>query len=198
MNGKRYSTVKENRNGGGTLIREPILDYLRETISKPSKVLEMCSGPCYIGKHFYENDFCDELHAADVNKFALPYDEYITKYVTDGFDKIPEQQYDLIVCPIPWFPHRVYAFHNDKDVSELLTVDPQFRLHKKIYSNAHQYLKDGGHLLMIECIYAVDKDSFRTKGLELIDHFHLREKTSINNYMTNLSLCLLYRKNTNG
>lgn len=182
----------ENRNGGGSLIDNIVYDYLKESIARPNKVLEMCAGPAYIGKKLYENDFCDELHASDVNKYSLPSDEYIIKHISNGFDNVSENDFDLIVCNPPWFEHQVYVYAGIAD--EILTVDPKWRLHKNIYSQAKNFLTNRGYLFMIECKFATNVDTFFADGLQLIDHFQVFEKTEDRNHMTTMSYGALYRK----
>jgi len=181
-----------NRDGGGSAIEELVYDYLKESITKPRKVLELCAGPAFMGKKLYQNNFCDELHVSDINPHALPDDDYITKHISDGFDNIFVNDYDLIVCNPPWYEHQVYIYSGVAD--ELLTVDTKWRLHKRIYPQAKTFLTTGGYLFMIESKFATNVNTFNTDGLELIDHFPLTEKTEIRNYITSVAYCALYRK----
>ena len=185
----------ENRDGGGSIIDTLVYDYLIKTIDKPTKVLELCAGQAFMGKKLYENNFCDELHASDMNKYALPDDDYIIKHHSNGFNDVTEKNFDLIVCNPPWFEHQVYVYANLADV--LLTVDSKWRLHKNIYSQAKNFLTAGGYLFMIECKFAINVDTFNADGLELIDHFQLIDKTETRNHMTMMAYGALYRK-TNG
>ena len=192
MRGKKHL---ENRDGGGSVIDDLVYNYLKDSIEKPNKVLELCAGPAYMGKKLYEKNFCDELHVSDINAAALPNDEYITKHISNGFDNIKENKFDLIVCNPPWFEHQVYVYAGL--ANELLTVDPKWRLHKNIYPKAKNFLTDGGYLFMIECRFAMNVDTFYADGLTLIDHFQLLEKTENQNHMTTMAYGALYRK-TNG
>jgi methylase of polypeptide subunit release factors len=185
----------QNRDGGGSVIDDLVYNYLKKTITKPKKVLELCAGPAYMGKKLYETDFCDELHVSDINAAALPDDEYITKHISDGFDNISELDFDLIVCNPPWFEHQVYVYSGLAD--ELLTVDPKWRLHKKIYPTAKNFLTAGGYMFMIECKFATNINTFNADGLELVDHFELLRETENRNHMTTMAYGALYRK-TNG
>lgn len=183
----------QNRDGGGSVIDELVYDYLKKSISKPRKVLELCAGPAFMGKKLYQNNFCDELHVSDINPHALPDDEYITKHTSDGFDNIFVNDFDLIVSNPPWFEHQVYVYAGLAD--EILTVDTKWRLHKKLYPEAKNFLTKGGYLFMIECKFATNVNTFHADGLTLVDHFQLIEKTETRNHMTNLAYGALYRKN---
>jgi methylase of polypeptide subunit release factors len=185
----------QNREGGGSVIDELVYNYLKKTITKPKKVLELCAGPAFMGRKLYNSDFCDELHVSDINKDALPDDEFITRHTSDGFNNVSETDFDLIICNPPWFEHQVYVYAGLAD--EILTVDTKWRLHKRIYPEAKNFLTNGGYLFMIECKFATNVDTFDTDGLELVDHFDLLRETTTRNHMTNLAYGALYRK-TNG
>ena len=183
----------DNRDGGGSVIDDFVYEYLKGSIARPSKVLEMCAGPAYMGKKLYENNFCDELSVSDVNQHALPEDDYITRYHSDGFTNVTQRDFDLIVCNPPWFEHQVYVYNRLVENS-FLTVDPKWRLHKNIYNRAYNFLTEGGYLFMIECKFATNVDTFNALGLELIDHYEFTERTEIRNHMTTMAYGALYRK----
>lgn len=183
----------QNRDGGGSVIDALVYNYLETTIAKPKKVLELCAGPAFMGKKLYENNFCDELHVSDINRYVLPDDDFIKTIISDGFDAIKDK-YDLIVCNPPWFCHNVFFY--SKHVDPQLTVDAKWRLHKKIYGQASQYLNDGGHILMIECQLAVDVDTFDSPNLKLVEAKRASEISEEQNHMTRVSYFALYKKET--
>jgi methylase of polypeptide subunit release factors len=185
--------------GGGALIKNFLVDELSERLGKQEKVLELCSGPGFIGLHMLETGFCEEIHLSDVNVYALPKNTKAKTIHSDGLKNISEK-YDLIVCNPPWFDHKTYFFDIEipSDRSSLIFTDEKWRLHKHIFSTASEHLNDGGYLVLLDCKFSTHPENFGNfwKNLELIESFNYSNITPAS-IMSHLSYTAIYRK-TNG
>ena len=108
-----YVYYKGNHNGGGPLFIKYIFgtdDFLEEHKDCKS-VLELCSGPGFIGWYLYKNLKMESAHFLDIHKpvgddlkiTCEENNEELNFYHSDGFKSYDGPKVDLIVMNPPFF-----------------------------------------------------------------------------------------------
>ena len=121
------------------------------------RLFEFCAGPAYIGYSLLANGFCERLTLADINPVSVEaarktaefnnIQHLVNTYVSDSLKQIPDsERWDLVVGNPPHFR----AVAAGDETPPLLLVDPDWSLHRGFYRSAKQFMKPGGHVLLVE------------------------------------------------
>jgi methylase of polypeptide subunit release factors len=175
-------------DGGGTtfginaLDSENVKKYL-----KKGRVMEMCSGPGFMGFHLLGQGYCDELYLVDINSENCQHiNETITlnnlnnvKFIqSNGFNElVGESNIDIIISNPPHFKTlrpEGYRFDNEK----LLSLDEDMNFHKEFFKNVRKHLSKDGVIILVEnCdgvteedIREIVKDDFKVEYVEYDDY----------------------------
>lgn len=163
-----------DHNGGGPVMIEHTFskeDFLTEH-SDCKSVLEVCSGPGFIGWYLYHKlklDFVNflDIHAPveeDIHKTAeynnIPESSY-NFFLSDGFKNYTGEKVDLIVMNPPFYytqaqfnQHMRYLGipEHRREHDARITFDPDLKLHKNLIANFEQHLTDNGRIVFLEDI----------------------------------------------
>jgi SAM-dependent methyltransferase len=173
-------------DGGGTtfgynaITRPDIL----ERIKNSGNVLEICSGPGFIGYTLFKRDKANKLVLSDVNKEVVPFIQKTNQYnklsnvqfiESDCFDSIStDYKFDTIVSNPPHFKtERPGGYRSDEE--KLISLDLNMGFHKKFFEQAPNYLNPGGKVILIENCEGVTEDDIRMLshskfGIETVDY----------------------------
>ncbi|MCU1285369.1 MAG: hypothetical protein JWO13_1719 [Acidobacteriales bacterium] len=154
---------------GGGAVHAP--DFLRALmqlrIGPCERLCDFCGGVGYIGYSLLSRRFCKTLCFVDLNARAIDavnftarhngIENLVTTYVSDALDQVPEnERWDLVVCNPPQLLPRVQT---DKDT--VMTFDPEWRLHRKFYSNLKNYMNPGAHAVVMGARYETTAKTFQ-------------------------------------
>lgn len=150
---------KEELDGGGTSFGiNALKDSRVKNIIKKGSILEMCSGPGFMGFYLKFEGFAEKLYLSDINsihkeyientinKNSLKNVEFIQSDGFDGFDK--NLKFDTIVINPPHYTTPIIGGYNSKQ-EELMCLDFNMELHKKFIKNAKHFLNKDGVILII-------------------------------------------------
>jgi methylase of polypeptide subunit release factors len=151
---------EEHLDGGGTVFGVNCLSAKTvQNYIKHGNVLEMCSGPGFMGFYMKFNNMCDKLTLSDINEENL---SYINKTVNENklenvkfiksnvFDSFQEGEiYDTIIGNLPHFKTpRPWGY---KDVYEqLISLDLNMEIHKKFFKDAKNYMDNDSRIILVE------------------------------------------------
>ena len=157
-------------DGGGKLFIKHIFsqkEFLEEHKDCKS-VLEVCSGPGFIGWYLYYHLKMDEAHFLDIHK-PVAEDIKMTAtmnsrdynfYHSDGFKNYTGPKVDLVVMNPPfYFTQNQFDNHvtwkgledqNHIDNDERITLDLDFDLHNNLIENFEKHLSDSGRIVFLE------------------------------------------------
>ena len=161
-------------NGGGPFFIEHFLskDYILDKLTPTDNVMEMCSGPGFMGYYLaYKfnlekaifvdiNPQVAESH--NINKTKVDFD--VEFYESSAFDSYIGDKVDLIVLNPPhlvneedflkaakevpgWFPT---ATKEQEKQSRLILLDTDFAFHKSFCKNVYNYLTPLGQIAFFE------------------------------------------------
>jgi methylase of polypeptide subunit release factors len=154
--------------GGGAVHAPDFLKVLLELRLGPcERLCDFCAGVGYIGYSLLAKRFCKTLCCVDLNARAIEaarftakgngIEELVTMYVSDGLEQVPEsERWDLIVCNPPQLLPRVQT-----DNDTVMTFDPEWRLHRKLYSNLKKHMKPGAHAIVMGARYETNAKTFQ-------------------------------------
>jgi hypothetical protein len=173
-------------DGGGTtfgynaITKPDILERIKDS----GKVLEICSGPGFIGYTLLKRNKASKLILSDINldvasfiqktnqynKFANV--QYIHSDCFDSIDKV--HKFDTIVSNPPHFKtERPGGYRSDEE--QLISLDLDMAFHKKFFEQVGDYLNPGGKIVLIENCDGVTEDDIRMLsnskfGVEVVDY----------------------------
>jgi SAM-dependent methyltransferase len=167
-------------HGGGTVEGQ---NYLRTLLQlgfcRCERVLEFASGPGYAGYSLLANGFCRTLALTDVNPAAIQaarvtanfnrIDHLVSIYLSDALDSIPaEERRDIVISTPPWSSA-------PRTPNETRWEDPEFDIHRRFYAQVKNFMRPGGHVVMLEGSGESRPDIFtemiENGGGEVIDVF---------------------------
>ena len=142
-------------SGGGRGFGQDFVPLVGHLFGRVDRLLEFCAGPGYIGFSLLAHGLCDHLVLSDVNPHAIEVlrdtvrmnglEEKVTIYESDGLESIPaHERWDLVVANPPHFQTQFGQHPN------LITDDPDWRLHRDFYSGVADFLAPGGSVLFQE------------------------------------------------
>jgi len=142
--------------GGGLRHGQNILRVLLELGLAPcERLFEFCAGPGYIGYSLLANGFCQRLTLSDINPDAVEVAKQTAKYNriehlvnvyrSDVLRQIPkDEKWDLVVGNPPG------CVPGCEDPANLINCDPGWSVHRRFYASVKEYMRPGGHVLMVE------------------------------------------------
>ena len=156
--------------GGGPLFIDYVFgkDYFLKKHKDCKSVLEICSGPGFIGWYLYKYLNMESVHFLDIHEpvkddlelTCNANNEKLNFYLSDGFKNYNGPKVDLIVMNPPFF-YTEEQFNgllendnitNEKQIlnSRRITLDLNFELHDNLISNFNQHLTDSGRIVFLE------------------------------------------------
>ena len=178
-----YVYYKGNHIGGGPIFIDYIFskkEFLEEHKDCKS-VLEVCSGPGFIGWYLYKTLNMDSVHFLDIHKPVEDdlkmtceiNNEELNFYHSDGFKNYDGPKVDLIVMNPPFY-YTKKQFDNHKKYFELttdkqienakrITLDLDFKLHDNLISNFKKHLTDNGRIVFLEDLNFISRDFMESK-----------------------------------
>ena len=145
-------------DGGGRIW----IDYVKHyDFPKFDSIMEMCSGPGFMGFFLGMKYGVQDIHLVDIHPPCLQSIQETNKhnnlnakfYLSDTFDNYDGPKVDFICSNPPHLESMPKKYFEDYDPRIL--VDKDWYFHKKFFKDIHKYLKIGGHLLLLE-----NKNSF--------------------------------------
>ena len=158
-------------DGGGTTFGINALDSENvKKFIKRGKIMEMCSGPGFMGLHLLSQGYCDELYLVDINPENLKHinetrrlnDINNVKFIhSNGFSRIKKgDEVDTIISNPPHFKTERpdgYSFDNEK----LLSLDEDMKFHGNFFKDVKNHLTKDGVIILIENCDGVTEDDIR-------------------------------------
>jgi methylase of polypeptide subunit release factors len=144
--------------GGSSFGVNALRDKRVKSIVKKGDILEMCSGPGFMGFYLNFEGLADNLVLSDINDAHSPYIEQTclqnnllnTKFIqSNGFESFDSyHKFDTIVMNAPHYA----SPRNGGYVSieeELICLDQNMEFHKHFFKYAKNYLKNDGVIILI-------------------------------------------------
>lgn len=156
-NGKVF--YDEIYDGGGTTFGVNALrDERVQSIIKKGNVLEMCSGPGFMGFYLNFEGYADSLVLSDINGAQLSYINQTclhnnllnTKFIqSNGFESFnSNHMFDTIVINPPHYASPRNGGYVSKE-EELICLDQDLKFHKHFFKYAKNYLNPNGKIILI-------------------------------------------------
>ena len=164
---------------------------------KFDNALEWCCGPGYYGLGIWKTGLVRTVSFNDIapeskevmgrtfedNDIDFPF------YLSDNFDDIPKQKFDLIVGNPPHFNFSIPFdddlkpdHHEDRKMRDL-----DWEVHKKFYRQVGEYLSDDGSIMLMENWKGSSVETFKSmweeNGLHLTKFYSSEDKESRNYYI---------------
>lgn len=175
----------KNLDGGGTtfginaLKRKEVQKYI-----KCGNILEMCSGPGFMGFYLKANEFADNLYLSDINESnkecidsTISFNNLsnIQFIKSDCFENIPKDlKFDTIISNPPHFKTiRPGGYRSDDEMR--ISLDSDMKIHKSILENAKHYMHKDSRLILVENCDGVTESDIRniatgTYGIEYVEY----------------------------
>lgn len=141
-----------------------------ERMHRTSNVLDLCTGSGAVALALKYNMPSAKVTATDINQDALHIAKEnaerlalsVTFYLSDMFENVPEETYDIITCNPPYIGEEEYQtlMREVKHFEPKLALDggsDGLRFYRILAEKAQDYLKEGGSLLL-EIGYRQDLD----------------------------------------
>tara|TARA_Y100000741_G_scaffold358864_1_gene338667 strand:- start:4413 stop:5030 length:618 start_codon:yes stop_codon:yes gene_type:complete len=167
-------------DGGGRIW----IDYIKHyDFPKFNSIMEMCSGPGFMGFFLGMKYGVQDIHLVDIHPPCLESIQETNKhnnldakfYLSDTFDNYDGPKVDFICANPPHLKSMPENYFEDYD-SRIL-VDKDWYFHKKFFKDIYKYLKVGGHLLLLE-----NKNSFNYDLIySMCNRLELIKEWEINN-----------------
>jgi methylase of polypeptide subunit release factors len=176
----------ESVDGGGSNYAKSFVAYLcNRRMPKQARTFEWCAGAGFIGFSLLGAGLTETLCLADINPQAVAacrrsikdnaLAAHVNVYQSDNLVDIPQsEQWDLVVGYPPCFP--------DECVGDLLSHDPDWRIHRTFFAQIGSHLKQGGIIILLESNYSSTSETFRdmisSAGLEIVfEEFSSKRRT---------------------
>ena len=172
-------------DGGGTtfgfnaITKSNIIDKIQDQ----GDVLEICSGPGFIGYTLLKYNKANRLVLSDINSDVRDLIETTNRFnnlkvefiQSDCFDSMEDSnKFDTIVSNPPHFKtERPNGYRSSEE--KLISLDYDMQFHKKFFELAHRYLKPNGKIVLIENCDGVTEEDIRVLSnqhfsVELVDY----------------------------
>lgn len=156
-------------DGGGSVFGVNAMESIKPHL-KPGKVLEMFSGPAFMGFYLKFNGLANELYLSDIN---IENEECIdttirknnlqnVKFIhSDIFDSFTEDiVFDTIVCNPPHFKTpRPWGYK--ERFEKLISLDEDMHIHKKFFKDVKRFMHTETKLVLIEHPHGVTIDDIK-------------------------------------
>jgi methylase of polypeptide subunit release factors len=181
---------KDHLNGGGDDfgIKSMKNDLVFPNINK-GKILEMCSGPGFIGFYLNFIGLAEELYLIDINdenrsciEETIKYNKLTnTKFThSNVFQSFNENViFDTIVSNPPMFETPSARFHYENN-EYLLAIDEDWKFHKEFFRNVERFMNENSTIIFIENHYGISIKQIKNllNGTNLkIEHIISTNKT---------------------
>lgn len=172
-------------DGGGTtfgfnaITKSNIVDKIQDQ----GDVLEICSGPGFIGYTLLKYNKANRLVLSDINPEVRDGIETTNRFnnlkvefiQSDCFDSMEgSNKFDTIVSNPPHFKtERPNGYRSNEE--KLISLDYDMQFHKKFFESAHRYLNPNGKIVLIENCDGVTEEDIRVLSnqhfsVELVDY----------------------------
>lgn len=172
-------------DGGGTtfgfnaITKSNIVDKIQDQ----GDVLEICSGPGFIGYTLLKYNKANRLVLSDINPEVRDGIEITNRFnnlkvefiQSDCFDSMEKSnKFDTIVSNPPHFKtERPNGYRSSEE--KLISLDYDMQFHKKFFESAHRYLNPNGKIVLIENCDGVTEEDIRVLSnqhfsVELVDY----------------------------
>ena len=172
-------------DGGGTtfgfnaITKSNIVDKIQDQ----GDVLEICSGPGFIGYTLLKYNKANRLVLSDINPEVRDGIEITNRFnnlkvefiQSDCFDSMEgSNKFDTIVSNPPHFKtERPNGYRSSEE--KLISLDYDMQFHKKFFESAHRYLNPNGKIVLIENCDGVTEEDIRVLSnqhfsVELVDY----------------------------
>lgn len=149
-------------DGGGIAFAPFLLSYLNRTNRTFTTCLEVAAGLGFLGLSLLKNNIVSHLTLSDINQEVIDCVKHTPYINSDMLDNI-NGSYDIIIANLPYFSDKesyLSAGMNNKHlVDELIFLDSDWNLHKKLFDQAHAKLNDNGLLI----IFGIKSELEKTK-----------------------------------
>jgi 16S rRNA G1207 methylase RsmC len=155
--------------GGSTFGINSLKNEVVEKSIKRGSILEMCSGPGFMGFYLNFKGFADELVLVDINdenvlsiEKTISYNKLTnTKFIqSDGFNNLENILFDTIVINPPHYASPRNGGYPTIE-EELISLDEDMYLHQNFFENASKYLKKDGVILLIGNMGGITPDEVK-------------------------------------
>jgi methylase of polypeptide subunit release factors len=163
-------------DGGGTtfgfnaVTKSDIINKIQDQ----GDVLEICSGPGFIGYTLLKYNKANRLVLSDVNPEVRDGIETTNRFnnlkvefiQSDCFDSMEgSNKFDTIVSNPPHFKtERPNGYRSSEE--KLISLDYDMQFHKKFFESAHRYLNPNGKIVLIENCDGVTEEDIRVLSNE--------------------------------
>lgn len=172
-------------DGGGTtfgfnaITKSNIIDKIQDQ----GDVLEICSGPGFIGYTLLKYNKVNRLVLSDINPEVRDGIETTNRFnnlkvefiQSDCFDSMEDSnKFDTIVSNPPHFKtERPNGYRSSEE--KLISLDYDMQFHKKFFESVHNYLKPNGKIILIENCDGVTEEDIRILSnqhfsVEIVDY----------------------------
>lgn len=169
VEGKKIYYDTEFDGGGTTFGINALKDKSVESSIKSGRILEMCSGPGFMGFYLNFKGLVDELTLVDINyenntfiqKTILTNNLTNTKFIaSNGFDNLTDTFFDTIIINPPHYASpRIGGYPSIQE--ELMSLDEDMYLHQEFFENAKDYLKKDGVIILIGNMGGITPDDVK-------------------------------------
>ena len=158
-------------DGGGTtfgfnaVTKSDIINKIQDQ----GDVLEICSGPGFIGYTLLKYNKANRLVLSDINPEVRDGIETTNRFnnlkvefiQSDCFDSMEgSNKFDTIVSNPPHFKtERPNGYRSSEE--KLISLDYDMQFHKKFFESAHRYLNPNGKIVLIENCDGVTEEDIR-------------------------------------
>jgi methylase of polypeptide subunit release factors len=158
-------------DGGGTtfgfnaVTKSDIINKIQDQ----GDVLEICSGPGFIGYTLLKYNKANRLVLSDINPEVRDGIETTNRFnnlkvefiQSDCFDSIGDSnKFDTIVSNPPHFKtERPSGYRSSEE--KLISLDYDMQFHKKFFESAHKFLNPNGKVVLIENCDGVTEEDIR-------------------------------------
>ena len=158
-------------DGGGTtfgfnsITKSNIIDKIQDQ----GDVLEICSGPGFIGYTLLKYNKANRLVLSDINSEVRDGIETTNRFnnlkvefiQSDCFDSMEDSnKFDTIVSNPPHFKtERPNGYRSSEE--KLISLDYDMQFHKKFFESAHKFLNPNGKVVLIENCDGVTEEDIR-------------------------------------
>jgi methylase of polypeptide subunit release factors len=158
-------------DGGGTtfgfnaITKSDIINKIQDQ----GDVLEICSGPGFIGYTLLKYNKANRLVLSDINSEVRDGIETTNRFnnlkvefiQSDCFDSMEDSnKFDTIVSNPPHFKtERPNGYRSSEE--KLISLDYDMQFHKKFFESAHKFLNPNGKVVLIENCDGVTEEDIR-------------------------------------
>lgn len=173
-------------DGGGSIFGINAMESIKSKLPN-GKVLEMFSGPAFMGFYLKFNGIADELYLSDINienqkcidttirKNNLQNVKFIHSDIFDSFTEYIK--FDTIICNPPHFKTpRPWGYK--ERFEKIISLDEDMHIHKKFLKDVKNYMHENTRLVLIEHPHGVTLDDIK----ELIGNSFYVEYTETSRY----------------